>query len=97
MGFIREHSGEALALALGVADLFRDTIFLPAAFQSAEAVIDRQTLDLKRHTKRTTGELLRTERVISKMIDRIKTLFEDVVAPDDGKEALSAKGDSQEE
>ena len=33
LGFIHEHSGEAFAL--DVADLFRDTILLPAAFQSA--------------------------------------------------------------
>ena len=80
LGFIHEHSGEAFAL--DVADLFRDTVLIPAAFQSAKAVIDNPTLDIERHTRRTTGEMLRTERVISKMIDRIKTLFDDVVVPD---------------
>ena len=76
LGFIHEHSGEAFAL--DIADLFRDTILLPAAFQSAREVMDRPDLDIERHTRRTTGELLRKERVISKMIDRIKTLFQDV-------------------
>ena len=76
LGFIHEHSGEAFAL--DVADLFRDTILLPAAFQSAREVMDRPNLDIERHTRRTTGELLRKERVISKMIDRIKALFQDV-------------------
>ena len=33
LGFIHEHSSEAFAL--DVADLFRDTVLLPAAFQSA--------------------------------------------------------------
>ena len=80
LGFIHEHSGEAFAL--DVADLFRDTVLIPAAFQSAKAVIDNPTLDIERHTRRTTGEMLRTERVISKMIDRIKTLFDDVIVPD---------------
>ena len=80
LGFIHEHSGEAFAL--DVADLFRDTILLPAAFQSARAVMDNPALDIERHTRRTTGELLRSERVISKMIDRVKTLFDDVVVPD---------------
>ena len=84
LGFIHEHSGEAFAL--DVADLFRDTVLLPAAFQSARAVIDNPSLDIERHTRRTTGELLRTERVISKMIDRIKTLFDDVVVPDEESE-----------
>ena len=80
LGFIHEHSGEAFAL--DVADLFRDTVLIPAAFQSAKAVIHNPTLDIERHTRRTTGDMLRTERVISKMIDRIKTLFDDVVVPD---------------
>lgn len=95
LGFIHEHSGEAFAL--DVADLFRDTILLPAAFQSARAVMDNPTLDIERHTRRTTGELLRTERVISKMIDRVKALFDDVVVPDDGRESPPAEWDDEEE
>ena len=95
LGFIHEHSGEAFAL--DVADLFRDTILLPAAFRSARAVMDNPTLDIERHTRRTTGELLRTERVISKMIDRVKALFDDVVVPDDGAEAPPVEWDDEEE
>ena len=76
LGFIHEHSGDAFAL--DVADLFRDTILLPAALKSAKAVIEDPTLDIERHTRRTTGEMLRTEDVIPKMIDRIKSLFDDV-------------------
>ena len=97
LGFIHEHSGEAFAL--DVADLFRDTILLPAAFRSARAVMDNPALDIERHTRRTTGEMLRTERVISKMIDRIKTLFDDVVVPDDGPdepEVPTEEWDSEE-
>ena len=95
LGFIHEHSGEAFAL--DIADLFRDTVLLPAAFQSARAVMDNPTLDIERHTRRTTGELLRTERVISKMIDRIKTLFDDVVIPADGPDVPAMKGDEVQE
>lgn len=76
LGFIHEHSGEAFAL--DIADLFRDTILLPAAFQAAGDIAKNPRLDVERHTRRTTGDLLRTERVISKMIDRIKTLLQDV-------------------
>ena len=76
LGFIHEHSGDAFAL--DVADLFRDSILLPAALKSAKAVIEDPTLDIERHTRRTTGEMLRTEDVIPKMIDRIKSLFQDV-------------------
>ena len=76
LGFIHEHSGEAFAL--DIADLFRDTVLLPAAFKSAAEVAKNPRLPVERHTRRTTGELIRQERVIPKMIDRIKTLFQDV-------------------
>ena len=91
LGFIHEHSGDAFAL--DIADLFRDTILLPAAFKSAKAVIENPTLDIERHTRRTTGEMLRTERVIPKMIDRIKVLFQDV-APPEGESATPPDDES---
>ncbi len=73
LGFIHEHSGDAFAL--DIADLFRDTVLLPAAFQSAKAVMANPKLDIERQTRKTTGEMLRSQRVVSKMIDRIKKLF----------------------
>ena len=87
LGFIHEHSGDAFAL--DIADLFRDTVLLPAAFKSAKSVIENPTINIERHTRRTTGEMLRTERVIPKMIDRIKVLFQDVVPLEDGAAAPS--------
>ena len=95
LGFIHEHSGEAFAL--DVADLFRDSILLPAAFQSARAVMDNPALDVERHTRRTTGELLRTERVISKMLVRVKTLFVDVVVPDNEPELPMPEWNEEQE
>ena len=89
LGFIHEHSGDAFAL--DVADLFRDSILLPAALKSAKAVIEDPTLDIERHTRRTTGEMLRSEDVIPKMIDRIKTIFEDV-APIQGEPEAPSSG-----
>ena len=44
-------------------------------------MIDDPTLNIERHTRRNTGEMLRTEHVIPEMIDRIKALFEDVTIP----------------
>ena len=76
LGFIHEHSGDAFAL--DIADLFRDTVLLPAAFNSAKAVMADPHLDIERQTRKTTGEVLRTQRVIPNMIDRIKKLFEDI-------------------
>ena len=64
---------------MDIADLFRDTTLLPAALKSAKAVIDNPALDIERLTRRTTGELLRTEQVIPKMIDHIKALFDEVI------------------
>ena len=90
LGFIHEQSGEAFAL--DIADLFRVSVLLPAAFQSAREVMDNPRLNIERHTRRTTGEILRKERVIPKMIDRIKTLFQDV-AP---LEMVTGLGDSGE-
>ena len=76
LGFIHESSGDAFAL--DISDLFRDTVLLPAAFKSAADIARNPRLDIERHTRRATGEMLRTERVIPKMIDRIKELFEDM-------------------
>ncbi len=76
LGFIHEHSGDAFAL--DIADLFRDTVLLPAAFKAARTADEKPYLNIERLTRRTTGDMLRTENVIPKMIDRIKVLFEDV-------------------
>ena len=70
LGFIHEQSGDAFAL--DIADLFRDTILLPAAFSSARAAMENPSINIERHTRRTTGRMLRDERVISRMIDRIR-------------------------
>ena len=89
LGFIHEHSGEAFAL--DIADLFRDTVLLPAAFTAAREVARNPGLNVERHTRRLTGEMLRKERVIASMIDRIKELFEGVEAleaPEPGAEEV---------
>ena len=80
LGFIHEHSGEAFAL--DVADLFRDTVLLPAALASARMVLENRNLSVERVTRRAAGELLRSQQVVPKMIDCIKELFADDKAPD---------------
>ena len=92
LGFIHEQSGDAFAL--DIADLFRDTVLLPAAFKSARSVMDNPSLGIERHTRRTTGEMLRTERVIPKMIDRIKVLFQDTTPPEDEDASATSSGES---
>jgi CRISPR-associated protein Cas1 len=75
LGFVHEDSGQSFVL--DVADLFRDTITVPCAFRAVKAVQANPRLELERVVRRTTGETLRRESVISTMIDRIKTLFEE--------------------
>ena len=82
LGFIHEHSGDAFGL--DIADLFRDTILLPAAFKSARAA-ENPYANIERQTRRITGQMLRTENVIPKMIERIKVLFEDVSLVEDDR------------
>ena len=96
LGFIHEHSGDAFAL--DIADLFRDTVLLPAAFKSAKAVLEDPTLDIERHTRRTTGEILRIESVIPRMIERIKILFQDTSPSEDesGMPVRSIEQDDEE-
>lgn len=82
LGFIHEHSGDAFAL--DIADLHRDSVLLPAAFKSAAAVMKNPSLNIERHTRQTTGETLRKERVIPKMIDHIKQIFQGIEAVESG-------------
>ena len=89
LGFIHEHSGDAFAL--DIADLFRDDILLPAAFRSARAAMRNPSINIERHTRRHTGDTLRDEGVIPKMIDRIHALFEDIEALEDGAEGARAE------
>ncbi len=91
LGFIHEHSGEAFAL--DIADLFRDTVLLPAAFTAAREVARNPGLNVERHTRRLTGEMLRKERVIASMIDRIKDLFEGVEALEAPEPGVEEVGD----
>jgi len=83
LGFIHEHSGDAFAL--DIADLYRHTVLLPAAFKSAKMIEEGRGHDVERITRRNTGEMLRTKKVISKMIDDIKILFQDVSLVDPGQ------------
>jgi CRISPR-associated protein Cas1 len=72
LGFIHEDSGRAFAL--DVADLFRDSVTLPAAFEAAKSRAPNDTLE--RAVRRHAGVVFKRERVVEKMIDRIKELFD---------------------
>ncbi|GAJ28393.1 type I-E CRISPR-associated endonuclease Cas1e [Acidomonas methanolica] len=74
LGFIHEDSGQSFVL--DIADLFRDTITLPVAFQAAKEATKKPDMPIERITRRLAGGILQREGVIPAMIDRIKALFE---------------------
>lgn len=82
LGFIHEDS--AIAFTLDIADLFRDRITLPIAFQAVRAAKRQPELSVDRHVRRIAGRTFREAKVISEMIDRIKELFD---ANDGGRHA----------
>ena len=75
LGFIHEDSGQSFVL--DIADLFRDSVTVPEAFRAVSVHAKRPTDQLERLTRRLTGEAIRKQQIVSKMIDRIKALFEE--------------------
>jgi CRISPR-associated protein Cas1 len=74
LGFIHEDPGQSFVL--DVADLFRDQLTIPCAFRAARQVTDHPSENIERVTRRLTGNVLASEKVISEMIERIKALIE---------------------
>lgn len=85
LGFVHEDSG--ISFALDIADLFRDTVTLPVAFSAARLVSRGEGGSIERVVRRLAGAMMRRERVIPKMIDRIKMLLgdDDGVGDNDGR------------
>jgi CRISPR-associated protein Cas1 len=73
LGFIHEDSGQSFVL--DIADLYRDSITLPVAFQAAKAAAKEPNQTIERLTRRLAGAALQREGVISGMIERVKALF----------------------
>jgi CRISPR-associated protein Cas1 len=73
LGFIHEESSNAFTL--DIADLFRAEVTLPLAFGVAKRVLDDPTLLLERTVRKEAARQLHKQKVIPKMIDRIKELL----------------------
>lgn len=73
LGFIHEDSSQALCL--DVADLYRESVCLPAAFKAVKQWESDGGETLERYARRAAGRALREQQVIPAMIDRIKLLF----------------------
>ncbi len=82
IGFIHEESGSSFCLDM--ADLCRGTVTVPAAFQAAREVEAGRGGEIERVTRRTTAKMLRDQKVIPDLIDRIKALFLVYTDPDGG-------------
>lgn len=74
LGFIHEEA--SIAFPLDIADLFRDEVTVPGAFQAVELYQREQKMTLERYVRQHIGKLLREKQVIPKMIDYIKELFD---------------------
>lgn len=75
LGFIHEDSSNAFCL--DIADLYRESVCLPAAFQAVKQFEKNPNDPLERHARRAAARALREHQVIPAMIDRIKSLFDD--------------------
>ncbi|WP_369408850.1 type I-E CRISPR-associated endonuclease Cas1e [endosymbiont of Lamellibrachia barhami] len=73
LGFIHEDSSNAFTL--DIADLYRAEITLPMAFTVAKKAIDNPELPLERTLRREAALQFRKQKLIAKMIDRIKELL----------------------
>lgn len=73
LGFIHEDSGQSFVL--DVADLVRHDVTLPIAFGAAKHVMRHRDDNLERVVRTKAAELLTSARVISRMIDEIKSLI----------------------
>lgn len=73
LGFIHEDSSNAFCL--DIADLYRESVCVPAAFRAVQQFEKNPKEPLERHARRSAGRALREHQVISSMIERIKSLF----------------------
>ena len=80
LGFIHEDS--ANAFSLDIADLFRESVCLPAAFRAVKQFESDPAQPLERHARRWAGRSLRDDNVIPSMIYAIKAVLgEDKAIP----------------
>jgi CRISPR-associated protein Cas1 len=75
LGFIHEDSSNAFTL--DIADLYRVDITLPLAFSAVQAIQQKKSdLTVEREVRKRAARAFRQEKLIPRMIDRIKELFD---------------------
>ncbi|MHB1678757.1 MAG: type I-E CRISPR-associated endonuclease Cas1e [Sulfuriferula sp.] len=75
LGFIHENCSNAFTL--DIADLYRVDITLPLAFAAVQATQQKKSdLSLEREVRLRAAQMFRRDKLIPRMIDRIKELFD---------------------
>lgn len=74
LGFIHEESSNAFTL--DISDLWRVDVVLPLAFSSVKDVMTGKASSLEREIRQKAARTFRNEKVIPRMIERIKELFD---------------------
>ncbi|GIX24424.1 MAG: CRISPR-associated endonuclease Cas1 [Caldimonas sp.] len=74
LGFIHEDSSNAFTL--DIADLWRVDLTVPLAFGAVRAMLDGKADSLEREVRRRAAAAFRRDKLIPKMIERIKELFD---------------------
>ena len=74
LGFI--HEDAAGAFCLDIADLYRDQLTIPAAFEAVQLARNDGQMPIERHVRRLVGRKLKERKTIPDMIDRIKEILD---------------------
>jgi CRISPR-associated protein Cas1 len=74
LGFIHEDSGQSFVL--DIADLFRDRVTLPVAFEAVGRAQRSEDATIDRLVRRLAGAAFQRDGVIPAMIERIRALFD---------------------
>jgi CRISPR-associated protein Cas1 len=74
LGFIHEESSNAFTLDL--ADLFRVDLTMPLAFAAVRACKDGKADNLEREIRKQAARSFRQQKLIPRMIDRVRTLLD---------------------
>lgn len=76
LGFIHEDPSQSFVL--DIADLYRDTVTIPAAFRAAKAGTEPPYYSIERLTRQEVGNVLTKDQIIPKMINRVKDLLKPI-------------------
>ena len=70
------------SFVLDIADLYRDAVTVPKAFRAVSIHNKRPADNMERLVRRMTGEAIRKQQLVAKMIDKIKALFKSEASTD---------------